>query len=56
MAERIRRCQLLNNQIFGVLNNHLQTLSENGELGEDHIREFAPPVHHSLNQKFLSRD
>ncbi|KAM3720431.1 Cytoplasmic FMR1-interacting protein [Dirofilaria immitis] len=57
MVERIRRFQLLNNQIFGVLNNYLNSVSENSdEVMEEQIREFAPPVHHSLSRSFVSND
>ncbi|VDN40103.1 unnamed protein product [Gongylonema pulchrum] len=58
MVERIRRFQLLNNQIFGVLCNYLHSFGENGEELQDArmIREFAPPVHHSLGHSFLPSD
>ncbi|VDO55579.1 unnamed protein product [Onchocerca flexuosa] len=57
MVERIRRFQLLNNQIFGVLNNYLNSVGENGEeIVEEQIREFAPPVYHSLSRSFASND
>ncbi|VDM07312.1 unnamed protein product [Wuchereria bancrofti] len=57
MVERIRRFQLLNNQIFVVLNNYLNSLGENGEeLVEEQVREFAPPVHHSFSHNFVSND
>lgn len=57
MVERIRRFQLLNNQIFGVLSNYLNSVRENGEeVMEEQIREFAPPVHHSLSRNFVSND
>lgn len=55
MVERIRRFQLLNNQIFGVLNNYLNSVGENGdEMMEEPIREFAPPVYHSASRNFVS--
>lgn len=55
MVERIRRFQLLNNQIFGILSNYLQPVGESGEeIPDDRIREFAPPVHHSIAHSFPS--
>ncbi|VDN03135.1 unnamed protein product [Thelazia callipaeda] len=57
MVERIRRFQLLNNQIFGVLNNYLHSVGENSDGSiEEQIREFAPPVHHSLSRNYLANN
>ncbi|VDK48795.1 unnamed protein product [Anisakis simplex] len=57
MVERIRRFQLLNSQIFGVLANYSNLTSENGdESVEENAREFAPPVHHSVARQFPSQD
>jgi cytoplasmic FMR1 interacting protein len=54
MVDRIRRFQLLNQQIFAVLNNYIPTSSDlspdGGRVGVEHIRCFAPPVHRSLQQ------
>lgn len=51
MVDRIRRFQVLNNQIFAVLNKHLRS----GEAGEmtggppvEHVRCFQPPIHKAL--------
>lgn len=57
MVDRIRRFQLLNSQIFGVLDNYLQPVNESGEEMVDDsrvVREFAPPVHQSIAQQFPS--
>ncbi|KAK0400166.1 hypothetical protein QR680_003383 [Steinernema hermaphroditum] len=40
-VDRIRRVQLLNNQIFAVLNNYTQTF----DAIDDRVRDFEPPVH-----------
>ncbi|CAI5449352.1 unnamed protein product [Caenorhabditis angaria] len=42
MVERIRRFQLLNNQIIVILTNQL---NENNDEEMERVREFAPPVH-----------
>ncbi|CAB3409695.1 unnamed protein product [Caenorhabditis bovis] len=42
MVDRIRRYQLLNNQIFIMLTNQL---NEHNEDEHERVREFAPPVH-----------
>lgn len=42
MVERIRRVQLLNNQIFIILTNQL---NENNDDDIERVKEFAPPVH-----------
>ncbi|XP_059150465.1 cytoplasmic FMR1-interacting protein-like [Physella acuta] len=49
MADRIRKFQIVNNQIFDVLNRHLSS-GENGdhEPATEHIQLFQPPVHPSL--------
>uniref|UniRef100_A0A0N5A899 Cytoplasmic FMR1-interacting protein n=1 Tax=Syphacia muris TaxID=451379 RepID=A0A0N5A899_9BILA len=56
MVDRIRRFQLLNNQIFGVLDNYLQPAIEGNEdvVREKPVREFAPPIHQSIAQHFPS--
>uniref|UniRef100_A0A0N4UEL4 Cytoplasmic FMR1-interacting protein n=1 Tax=Dracunculus medinensis TaxID=318479 RepID=A0A0N4UEL4_DRAME len=53
MVERIRRFQLLNNQIFGTLLNYTQSVNDSGEeFFDEKIREFAPPMHHSIARDF----
>lgn len=44
MVDRIRRFQVLNSQIFAILNKFLKS-SENDELSVEHVRCFPPPVH-----------
>nr|CAI5867665.1 unnamed protein product [Callosobruchus analis] len=48
MVDRIRRFQVLNSQIFAILNKFLKS-SENDELSVEHVRCFPPPIHPSLN-------
>ena len=49
MVERIRRFQMLNNQIFSVLCKHLRSAEQEGaESNLEQVRCFAPPVHQAL--------
>ncbi|KAJ8936438.1 hypothetical protein NQ318_015584 [Aromia moschata] len=48
MVDRIRRFQVLNSQIFAILNKFLKS-GENDELSVEHVRCFPPPIHPSLN-------
>ena len=47
MVDRIRRFQVLNSQIFAVLNKYLRT-GENDSLSVEHVRCVPPPVHPSI--------
>lgn len=47
MIDRVRRFQVLNSQIFAILNKYLKT-GENDSLSVEHIRCFPAPVHPSL--------
>ncbi|XP_052277859.1 cytoplasmic FMR1-interacting protein-like isoform X1 [Dreissena polymorpha] len=47
MVDRIRKFQILNNQIFAVLNKYLKTGDSDG-LPVEHVRCFQPPIHQSL--------
>jgi len=47
MCDRIRRFQVLNSQIFAILNKFLKS-GENDELSVEHVRCFPPPMHPSL--------
>ncbi|VEN57279.1 unnamed protein product [Callosobruchus maculatus] len=44
MVDRIRRLQVLNSQIFAILNKLLRS-SEDDELSVEHVRCFPPPIH-----------
>ncbi|KAJ8297562.1 hypothetical protein KUTeg_024093 [Tegillarca granosa] len=46
MVDRIRKFQILNNQIFAVLNKYLK--SDNDSVPVEHVRCFQPPIHQSL--------
>uniref|UniRef100_A0A665VIT9 Cytoplasmic FMR1-interacting protein n=1 Tax=Echeneis naucrates TaxID=173247 RepID=A0A665VIT9_ECHNA len=47
MVERIRKFQVLNNEIFAILNKYLK--SGDGEnMPVEHVRCFQPPIHQSL--------
>lgn len=47
MVDRIRKFQVLNNEIFGILNKYLK--SGDGEnMPVEHVRCFQPPIHQSL--------
>jgi len=43
MVDRIRKFQILNNQIFAVLNKYLR-LNDSDSLPVEHVRCFPPPV------------
>ena len=45
MVDRIRKFQILNNQIFAVLNKYLKS-SDADNLPVEHVRCFQPPIHH----------
>lgn len=51
MVDRIRRFQVLNSQIFAVLNKYLKSGSSSGGAGDgdgsnvEHVRCFPPPPH-----------
>ena len=47
MVDRIRKFQILNNQVFAVLNKYMKP-SDADNLPVEHVRCFQPPVHHSL--------
>lgn len=48
MAERIRRFQMLNGQIFGVLNKFLRSGESAENMPVEHVRCFQPPIHQAL--------
>lgn len=47
MVDRIRRFQVLNSQIFAVLNKYLKS-SDTDNMPVEHVRCFQPPIHQSL--------
>uniref|UniRef100_UPI00358E9EC8 cytoplasmic FMR1-interacting protein 2-like isoform X1 n=1 Tax=Myxine glutinosa TaxID=7769 RepID=UPI00358E9EC8 len=47
MVERIRRYQLLNNSIFAILSKYTRGIEADGP-GNEPVRCFQPPIHHSL--------
>ncbi|PSN54695.1 Cytoplasmic FMR1-interacting protein [Blattella germanica] len=47
MVDRIRRFQVLNSQIFAVLNKFLKS-SDSDVMAVEHVRCFPPPLHPSL--------
>ncbi|XP_067662939.1 cytoplasmic FMR1-interacting protein-like [Haliotis asinina] len=47
MVDRIRKFQILNNQIFSVLNKYMKT-SDTESMPVEHVRCFPPPIHQSL--------
>lgn len=56
MCDRIRRFQVLNSQIFAVLNKYLKT-SDPDNMPVEHVRCFQPPIHQSLaNQTYQRPD
>ncbi|KAK4321422.1 hypothetical protein Pmani_007761 [Petrolisthes manimaculis] len=56
MCDRIRRFQVLNSQIFSVLNKYLKT-SDPDNMPVEHVRCFQPPIHQSLaNQTYQRPD
>lgn len=47
MVDRIRKFQVLNNEIFAILNKYMK--SGDGEnMPVEHVRCFQPPIHQSL--------
>uniref|UniRef100_A0A6I8QXU0 Cytoplasmic FMR1 interacting protein 2 n=1 Tax=Xenopus tropicalis TaxID=8364 RepID=A0A6I8QXU0_XENTR len=47
MADRIRKYQILNNEIFAVLNKYMKSVESDSSTVE-HVRCFQPPIHQSL--------
>lgn len=47
MVDRIRRFQVLNSQIFAVLNKFLKA-SDTDSQSVEHVRCFPPPMHPSM--------
>ncbi|KAK6173555.1 hypothetical protein SNE40_016982 [Patella caerulea] len=47
MVDRIRKFQILNNQIFSVLNKYMKT-TDAESMPVEHVRCFPPPIHQSL--------
>ncbi|KAK3732632.1 hypothetical protein RRG08_057326 [Elysia crispata] len=47
VVDRIRKFQILNNQIFSVLNKYLRT-NDSEAMPTEHVRCFPPPIHHSM--------
>ncbi|CAE1145974.1 CYFIP [Acanthosepion pharaonis] len=47
MVDRIRKFQILNNQIFAVLNKYLKS-SDGDNTPVEHVRCYQPPIHQSL--------
>ncbi|OCT88143.1 hypothetical protein XELAEV_18016776mg, partial [Xenopus laevis] len=47
MADRIRKYQILNNEIFAVLNKYMKSV-ESDSTTVEHVRCFQPPIHQSL--------
>ena len=46
MVDRIRRFQVLNSQIFSVLNKYLSSSSNSaGSEQVEHVKCFQPPIH-----------
>jgi len=48
MVDRIRKFQILNNQIFAVLNKYLR-MNDSDNMPVEHVRCFPPPMQHSLS-------
>lgn len=48
MTDRIRRFQVLNSQIFAILNKFLKS-GDNDEMSVEHVRCFPPPSYGSTN-------
>ncbi|XP_031694164.1 cytoplasmic FMR1-interacting protein 1 homolog [Anarrhichthys ocellatus] len=47
MVDRIRKFQIINNEVFSILNKYLK--SGDGEnMPVEHVRCFQPPIHQSL--------
>lgn len=54
MVDRIRKFQVLNNEIFAILNKYLK--SGDGEnMPVEHVRCFQPPIHQSLASSWGTR-
>ena len=53
MVDRIRKFQILNNQIFAVLNKYLKP-GDSDNLPVEHVRCFQPPVHPSQTANIWS--
>jgi cytoplasmic FMR1 interacting protein len=51
MVDRIRRFQVLNSQIFAVLNKYLKASYTDGDMPIEHVRCFQPPIHKSVAQE-----
>ncbi|XP_061164515.1 cytoplasmic FMR1-interacting protein 2-like [Saccostrea echinata] len=49
---RIRRFEILNNQIFAIFNKYLKT-DENTENVMENVRCFSPPIHQSCINNFI---
>ena len=47
LVDRIRKYQILNNQIFAVLNKYLKS-SEADNLPVEQVRCYQPPIHQSV--------
>lgn len=47
MADRIRKYQILNNEIFAILNKYMKAVETDSSTVE-HVRCFQPPIHQSL--------
>lgn len=48
MVDRIRRFQVLNSQVFAVLNKYLKASCTDGDMPVEHVRCFQPPIHKSV--------
>ncbi|XP_048453847.1 cytoplasmic FMR1-interacting protein 1 homolog [Rhincodon typus] len=47
MVDRIRKFQILNNEIFAILNKYLKS-GDSENVPVEHVRCFQPPIHQSL--------
>lgn len=47
MADRIRKYQILNNEVFAILNKYMKSMETDSSTVE-HVRCFQPPIHQSL--------
>lgn len=52
MVDRIRRFQVLNSQIFAVLNKYLKSGDGEGS-NVEHVRCFPPPPHPSIHPTMM---
>ncbi|XP_022901321.1 cytoplasmic FMR1-interacting protein [Onthophagus taurus] len=50
MVDRIRRFQVLNSQIFAILNKFLKA-NESEDVSVEHVRCFPPPVHQGVSNQ-----